>query len=140
MGPFLFVVFVNDLPDVVHSTTFLFADDTKIFAKAPEESHLLQEDLEKLQLWSDTWHLRFNAEKCKVMHIGKNNEPYGYQMTSKGQCVTLESVRLERDLGVSFDSELKFKEHINTQVVKANRLLALLRRGFTALDRSSLSA
>jgi len=36
----------------------------------------LQEDLTNLQNWSDKWLLQFNAEKCKVMHVGDN---YSYQ-------------------------------------------------------------
>ena len=31
LGPILFVIFINDLPDVVISTTNIFADDTKLF-------------------------------------------------------------------------------------------------------------
>lgn len=139
LGPFLFVCFINDLPDAIHSTTFLFADDTKIFAKVPQFAEEIQEDLDRLQLWSDTWQLRFNAEKCKVMHIGKNEDHHDYKMTSKGKRISLESVSLEKDLGVNVDSELKFREHINIQVNKANKLLALLRRGFASLDSASLS-
>jgi len=37
-----------------------------------EDAERLQQDLEKLESWSDTWLLRFNAEKCKVMHVGHN--------------------------------------------------------------------
>ncbi|RUS72071.1 hypothetical protein EGW08_020166 [Elysia chlorotica] len=112
--------------------------DTKIFAEVPDHSDTLQEDLNRLQLWSDIWQLRFNAEKCKVMHIGKNEDPNEYTMRSKGECITLESVSTEKDLGVNIDSDLKFSQHVSIQVNKANRLLALLRRGFTVLDRESL--
>ena len=31
LGPLLFAIYVNDLPDVVESLMFLFADDTKLF-------------------------------------------------------------------------------------------------------------
>lgn len=48
-------------------------------------------------------------------------------------------MQLEKDLGVNFGPDLKFKELSNIQVEKANRLLALLRRGFTAMDSSSVS-
>lgn len=138
LGPFLFVVFVNDLPDAVHSASFLFADDTKLFAKVPDNSLTLQEDLDRLQLWSDLWQLRFNASKCKVMHIGKQDDPAQYHMTSDGSKVTLEECDMEKDLGVNVDNDLKFSKHVQIQVNKTSRLLALLRRGFTVLDSSSL--
>ena len=73
------------------------------------------------------------------MHIGKSDSNFHYQMTAKGSRIDLETVSIEKDLGVNVDSELNFREHIRIQVEKANRLLALLRRGFTALDSQSLS-
>ena len=91
LGPLLFVCFVNDLPDDVKSATFLFADDTKIFAKVPDESRTLQADLDRLQQWSDSWQLKFNAEKCKVMHIGRNMDHANYTMISKGVQISLEN-------------------------------------------------
>ena len=53
----------------------MFADDTKVWCRIKTENDgvsriTLQEDLDKLSPWSDTWQLKFNAKKCKVMHIG----------------------------------------------------------------------
>jgi len=50
----------------------LFADDAKIWRKiiTDNDSESLQEDLNKLITWSQTWLLKFHPEKCKVMHIG----------------------------------------------------------------------
>ncbi|XP_005097745.1 FAD-dependent oxidoreductase domain-containing protein 2 [Aplysia californica] len=59
-------------------------------------------------------------------------------MTSKGERITLESVTLEKDLGVTIDCDLKFSKHVSIQVNKANNLLALILRGFTMLDKVSL--
>jgi hypothetical protein len=58
---------------VVKSETYLFADDTKIYniISKKEDTEQLQNDLNKLSDWSDTWLLRFHPEKCKHMHIGK---------------------------------------------------------------------
>ncbi|RUS70397.1 hypothetical protein EGW08_021841 [Elysia chlorotica] len=138
LGPFLFVVFVNDLPNCVHSTTFLFADDTKLTTRVPGGAQTLQDDLDSLQQWSSIWQLKFNAEKCKVMHIGKDANHFEYKMSHEGKLISLESVEIEKDLGVNMDSELKFRKHVHIQVEKANRLLGLLRRGFTALDSYSM--
>ena len=138
IGPLLFVLYVNDLPEVVSSMTYLFADDTKIFTKTPGGCTQLQEDLNSLQVWSDTWLLRFNASKCKVMHMGKNEDNQEYKMGSNGKEVVLGSVNVEKDLGVNFDCELKFNTHIDTQVKKANKLLGMIRRTYCHLDIKSL--
>ena len=73
LGPLLFLIFVNDLPLWIVNSIKMFADDTKmwkVISKA-EDSDQLQQDLCKLANWSDKWLLRFNPEKCKVVHIGQ---------------------------------------------------------------------
>ena len=55
LGPILFLIFINDLPDVVQSTVKLFADDTKLYAPIVDEvsCEKLQSDLDNLADWSD---------------------------------------------------------------------------------------
>ena len=52
--------------------------------------------------------------------------------------VTLENSEIERDLGVQVDKDLRFSQHIETQVNKANRLLGLIRRSYEHLDAESM--
>lgn len=73
LGPILFTIFVNDLPDSVESICKIFADDTKIYSRAAKEENTLHRDLTRLEAWSKTWKVEFNAEKCKVMHCGYGN-------------------------------------------------------------------
>jgi ribonuclease P/MRP protein subunit RPP40 len=86
LGPLLFLCFVNDLPDWVVSSIRMFADDTKIWTKieTAEDSQTLQRDLDKLAEWSERWLLRFNPDKCKVMHIG-HKLGTEYKMTDQGK-------------------------------------------------------
>lgn len=90
MGPLLFICYVNDLPEVLHSTISMFADDAKIFCLVndKEDRDILQLDLEILQCWADKWQLRFNATKCNVMHLGNSNLNYDYQMQENGTLVS----------------------------------------------------
>ncbi len=73
LGSTLFVIFINDLPDVVTSTVQIFAADTNIYRTVNDirDEMLLQEDLNK----PNQWQQQFNAKKYKVMHLGskKNN-------------------------------------------------------------------
>ena len=48
---------------------------------------------------------------------------------------TLNTVDKEKDLGIIFDTELFFEEHINTKVKKANSLVGTIRRTFIYLDK-----
>ena len=72
LGPILFVIYINDMPDGLSSEIFLFADDTKIFKeiKQKRDCDLLQNDLNFMQLWTDIWLLRFHSQKCHAMTIG----------------------------------------------------------------------
>ena len=65
-------MFVNDLPDCVKTKIRMFADDTKIWTKISciNDAAALQKDLDSLSTWSAEWQLKFNPDKCKVMHIG----------------------------------------------------------------------
>jgi hypothetical protein len=133
--PLLFVIFINDLPETVNSDAYLFADDTKIFKiiKSSDDSTILQDDLTKLEEWSDTWLLRFHPDKCKHMHIGKQNDDNSYSLHRK----SLEKVIEEKDIGVVIDSDLTFEKHINGKVNKANQMFATLQRTFQFMDKST---
>ena len=136
LGPILFVIFINDLPDVVSSTAKIFADDTKLFRaiRITEDHDVLQQDLDNLVEWSNKWQLEFNETKCKSLHLGSSNQRLNYQMNSQ----LLEDTRNEKDLGVYIDDELKFHDHVSKAVAKASRLLGLIRATFTCLDKVTM--
>ena len=124
LGPLLFVIYINDLPDYVLSDTYLYADDTKMYRIISDETDQLQlqADLYKLQDWSKTWLLQFHPDKCKVMSIGKCKAIKEYKFSSNDDVPVLEHVKSEKDIGIIIDDKLDFKEHINEKVKKANRI------------------
>ena len=72
LGPVLFSLYVNDLPDTVtYSHVAMFADDTKLFKEihTTQDCNLLQNDLDQLQAWSGNFDLKFNASKCNSQMI-----------------------------------------------------------------------
>ncbi len=140
LGPVLFVLFVNDMPDVVHSTLLMFADDAKVFRRVDsvEESKELQEDLNKLSEWADKWQMEFNIDKCKVMHIGYGNQKQRYSLPKDGQELELQKTTEEKDLGVIVDEKLNFSKHVEKKVNVANRILGLIRISYSNLTASSV--
>ena len=83
LGPLLFAIYVNDMPSVVSSKLFKFADDTKLYCTISSllDIQTLQNDLDLLYNWSIDWLLRFNISKCKTMHIGRfTSDDYTYFM------------------------------------------------------------
>ena len=69
LGPILFTIFINDLPNWVSSCCKIFVDDTKLYDVASNNVQI-QTDIDALQRWSDKWNLYLDTDKCKVMHIG----------------------------------------------------------------------
>ena len=135
LGPILFVLYINDLPDSVLSDILLFADDTKIFrpVRNKEDATGIQNDIIRLQDWSNKWLLKFNIDKCHVLTLGKF-EDIRYTQRYKLDGEELEHVFDEKDLGVTLDSELKFRDHMNIKINKANSMAGLIRRSFDYLD------
>ncbi len=136
IGPILFVMFINDMPNNIANFVSLFADDTKLFGKSTTAADCtsLQSDLHKLQQWSETWNLKFNKEKCQTLHLGKNNGKNIYIMGSQQDAVSLQETVAERDLGIIIDNELSFNTHITQAIKKANKIVGMIRRTFTHLD------
>ena len=141
LGPILFLIYINDLPDLIKSTVLLFADDTKLYNLLNNENSTvqLQNDLDLLTDWAEMWQMRFNHDKCKVIHLGATNENTAYNMFDSEvvEKVPLETTVCERDLGVHVDRELKFSMHTSIQVNKANKITGLIRRSYEYLDKDS---
>ena len=57
LGPLLFVLYVNDIPDLIQANVRMFADDTKVYSviKSFHDNLMLQKDLDNLMQWSRTW-------------------------------------------------------------------------------------
>ena len=81
LGPVLILVFINDLPDNINSSTRLFADDCILYRQIRNnnDQHLLQEDLDRLATWEKTWGMKFHPQKCSVLRISKARDPRTFQ-------------------------------------------------------------
>ena len=135
LGPVLFILYINDLPEQIKASCSIFADDTKLLSKIQciDDAENIQQDLNALQQWAKTWKLTFNPTKCHVLHIGKHNEGYLYHLDNH----LLPEVSLEKDLGVIVSHDLKAEENVNHQVKKANKMLGIIRRTFSYLNKDN---
>ena len=137
VGPLMFIIFINDLPDTVTSRVYMFADDTKLFkiVKENEDREILQRDLEKLTEWTNTWLLKLHPEKCKYMQLGNKAPQNTVKYTLQG--IELSETQEEKDIGVLIDNRLSFDSHISEKVKKAHQMFAVIRRNFNYLDKKS---
>ena len=128
LGPILFLVYINDMPESITSTSRLFADDTIVYRKVESEDdhQLLQNDLKALEEWESKWGMSFNPSKCSVVHMSKKKSPLNFTYTLKNE--TLVTSSSASYLGISISRDLSWTDHISKVVAKANKSLGFLRR------------
>ena len=82
LGPVLFSIFINDLDSNLINEVLKFADDTKVWGRVDsvEDVSKMQEDLNRLGLWSEKNLMPFNVSKCRVMHLGNRNQKAEYDL------------------------------------------------------------
>ena len=98
LGPLLFLPYINDLPENIHSQVRPLADDRAIYITINNhsDSDTLQQDLDILQTWEHLWDMDFNPSKCQVLHISKSKHPAQHML--HGQ--VLEAMDHAKYLGV----------------------------------------
>ena len=136
IGPLLFLIFVNDLPEWILNSMRMFADDTNLWkkVKTDQDSVGLQDDLCNSMEWNEEWLLNFNVKKCKVMHVGHGLEMQ-YYLEENGVKINLESTVEEKDLGVLVTSDLKVGNQCRKAASKAMSILGMIRRSFDRIDK-----
>ena len=128
LGPLLFLIFINDLPASVTSNTRLFADDCILYRHITDQHDytILQNDLDSLAHWENTWGMQFHPQKCNSLSITKSRTPFKHDYTLKGHI--LESVDTAKYLGITLSSNMSWEPHINNITAKANKILGFLKR------------
>ena len=129
LGPALFLLYVNNLPDsILNSKVAMFADDTKVYkvVTSEDDSAALQQDLDNLSSWSVASGLAFNDKKCKFQTITRKRKPICTSYEVNGS--TIMSCEEERDLGVSLERDLTWHAQVSHQAARANKLLGFVRR------------
>jgi hypothetical protein len=106
LGPLLFLIFINDLPSSVSSTTRLFADD----CVQKDQDTRRPSDLNKLQDWEDRWLNQINLDKCEVLRVTNRKSPTVAEYKIHGQ--VLNTVDSAKYLGLTIHKNLSWNTHI----------------------------
>ena len=80
LGPAMFLFYINDLPDNLHSIVRLFANDTIVYNTA-NNHQVLQDDFAKLEMWEDAWNMKFHPSKCQQITFSRKRQPANQSLT-----------------------------------------------------------
>ena len=139
LGPLLWILYINDIIDLLESEALLFADDTCLFATGhdpSETANILNRDLIKIHEWANRWKVTFNPKKSKDMifsakKVLQNSPPLIFNS------INVSRVTEHKHLGLWLSSSLTWSRQISETCLKANGKLAVLRHA-KFLNRSTL--
>ena len=143
LGPLLFLIYINDLPDGIHSKIKLFADDSSLFARVTDINVVheqLVNDLETITNWAQQWNMKFNPDITKqaieVIFSHKHNKPHHPPLSFNNIPVAREQTTTH--LGMILDHRLSFRNHVHYAIEKANSGLALMKYLSSFVSRNVL--
>lgn len=128
LGPALFLLYINDLPDTLKSHVRLFADDAVIYrsVESPQDCVELQSDIDSLSSWENDWKMDFNITKCSVVSIHRKRSPIVHQYLLHQ--TPLKHIDHTSYLGLTLTSNLSWNKHIDSISSKANKTLGFIKR------------
>ena len=108
-----FFIYINDLHNNLKSTVRLFGDDTIIYMtiSSGTDATAIQQDLDKLAKWEETWQMEFHPQKCSVLHITRSCNSKYKQYTLHGHILVKEENA--KYLGVVINKTLSWNNYIN---------------------------
>ena len=132
LGPLLFLIYINDLPDNLEHRTCIYADDTSLFIgfdkNRPLESLQLQNDLIRLSQWATTWRMTFKAEKSAdiVFTSPRGNIQNIPSLLFNNEVIP--SKTNQKHLGMTLDRKLKFADHVEILADKLSKTINPMRK------------
>jgi hypothetical protein len=130
LGPLLFLIYVNDLPEVISGNTLLFADDMKSWNSDP---NTLQMDIDSAKQWSLDWHLPLNDQKCVHLSFG-GESGNAFVLHGADKHSEIPKVDIKKDLGIWLSPNFSFSLHHEKAAHKAYITLRMIKRTFPRIS------
>ncbi|KAK2578436.1 hypothetical protein KPH14_012564 [Odynerus spinipes] len=120
LGPILYSIFTADLPTVLNTETYTFADDTAILSvkkNVKTATSTLQNHLQKMEDWMRNNKIKINITKCShITFTLKKEEPPKIKL----QNLEVPQTNSVKYLGLHLDKKLNWKKHIQEKIKHIN--------------------
>ena len=149
LGPLLFLIYINDLPQAVQdSSVSMYADDTSLCYQSSDITRLneaINSDLKQLDTWLQGNKLSLNVAKTHSMLVSTKQRHNILQCQNKELELKIRENRLEviqktKYLGVEIDSSLDWKEQIKAISAKVSRAVGFLKHAKSFLPKETLKS
>ena len=145
LGPLLFLVYINDLPNELKSSVKLFADEPSLFTIAKdknESANTLNNDLLLISKWAYNWKMLFNPDPSKPAQevLFSRKKKTQIHPTISFNNIQVERASHHKHLGILLDEKLNFNQRIDTTILKINNGISVIKKLRHSLPRKSLMA
>ena len=144
LGPLLFLIYINDLPEGLKSNAKLFADDTSLFSVVNDVNvsyNELNSDLSQIDKWASQWKMQFNPDPKKP---AASEVVFSHRLIKNAHpAVKLNNLPIvpsisTKHLGMILDCKLDFNLHLDDKISKANKGIGMIKRLQLELHRKTL--
>ena len=140
LGPLLFLLYINDIFDVVKNCNIqVFADDSKLHKviRSLIDKVLLHEDLEAVMQWTQQNNMELNSKKFQLLQHGKNEDLKLPYILPGGRILYGEEDAV-KDLGVHVDPDINWSYHISQKITDSKNKASWLLRTFKSRDKTAM--
>ena len=140
LGPLLFLIYINDLPNEMKSNAKLFADDTSLFTVVKdknESANVLNNDLILISRWAYNWKMLFNPDPSKPAQevIFSRKKQFQSHLIINLNNFQVERASYQKHLGIILDEKLNFKQHVDNAISKINNVISVIKKLRHSLPR-----
>ncbi len=132
LGPLLFLLYINDMPNCSDVLNFrLFADDTKVFISDSDLSNIqkiLDSEIPKLNSWLSVNRLSLNVSKTNFIIYKPPNKTENVEINLLLANSTIKRSKSKKYLGLIFDQAMSWKSHIEYITQKISSAIGVMYR------------
>ena len=132
LGPLLFLIYINNLPNKLKFNAKLFAEDTSLFTIVKDENksaNVLDNDLSLILEWAFNWKMLFNPDPTKpAQEVFSRKRKTHYHPTLSLNNIQVKRMSSQKHLALIPDEKLNFKLHIESAIGKINKSIAVIKK------------